>query len=59
MTNTQTIIIRTEHERIEAITRLSDARWKLVKEEPSTQQSTEKMTILTFEEEGDAGKSAF
>jgi len=49
MAKTQTIVIRTQEERIGAITRMTDAGCKLIKEEPAREH--EDSTILTFEEE--------
>jgi hypothetical protein len=49
MAKTQTIVIRNQEERVGAITRMTDAGWKLIEEESS--MAHEDSTILTFEEE--------
>ncbi len=51
MPKTQTIIIRTEQERMREIDKMSDSGWKLVREDPAESQPGS--TILTFEEEED------
>ena len=51
MAKTQTMLIRTRQELEEAIDRMRDAGWKLVRKEPAKSQPGG--TILTFEEEED------
>jgi hypothetical protein len=51
MAKTQTILIRNREERMDAITQMTDAGWKLINEGPSSAHKDS--TILTFEEEDD------
>jgi len=50
MPKTETIVVRTQEERMTAIDRMNQAGWQLTKEEVSSHPGS---TILTFEEEED------
>jgi hypothetical protein len=51
MPKTETIVVRTQEDRMTAIDRMNGAGLKLTKEEPSSHHQGS--TILTFEEEED------